>query len=81
MDQVRKIYTGDITNWNEVGGNDALISVVSRDAASGTREAFETIVEFASADETKPMIEKAIELLTPGNRRRVIKRKFSILNI
>ncbi|MDD3065033.1 MAG: PstS family phosphate ABC transporter substrate-binding protein [Endomicrobiaceae bacterium] len=38
--QVRDIYTGKISNWSEVGGNNEKIVVVSRDSASGTFEAF-----------------------------------------
>ncbi|MDF2611099.1 MAG: phosphate transporter substrate-binding protein, partial [Lachnospiraceae bacterium] len=37
------IYSGEITNWSEVGGNDADIIVVSREGASGTRGAFEEL--------------------------------------
>lgn len=44
LDQIKKIYTGEITNWKEVGGKDAPITVVNRDEASGTRGAFEEIV-------------------------------------
>ncbi len=44
-DQVAKIYKKEITNWKDVGGADAPIVVVARDAASGTREAFETIFD------------------------------------
>ncbi len=43
-EQVAKIYTGEITNWSEVGGEDAPIAVLGRDAASGTRGAFEEIL-------------------------------------
>ncbi len=46
LDQIQKIYTGVITNWKEVGGNDAAIAVVSREPGSGTRGAFEEIVKF-----------------------------------
>jgi phosphate transport system substrate-binding protein len=42
--QVRDIYTGKITNWNEVGGPDARIVIISRDTNSGTYESFETLV-------------------------------------
>lgn len=42
--QVRKIYTGDIKNWNEVGGKNVPIVVVTRETGSGTRGAFEEIV-------------------------------------
>ena len=43
-DQVRKIYTGEITNWKEVGGNDATINPYIRNANSGSQEKMETIV-------------------------------------
>lgn len=43
-DQLIDIYTGEITNWSELGGNDAPIAVLGRDAASGTRGAFEEIL-------------------------------------
>lgn len=43
-DDVKNIYLGNITNWKEVGGADAKISVVCREAGSGTRGAFEEIV-------------------------------------
>jgi len=44
-DQVRDIFNGKITNWKEVGGIDAAITVVSREAGSGTRSSFEQIVK------------------------------------
>lgn len=44
MEQVAKIYSGEITNWKDVGGADASITVVSREEGSGTREVFETYV-------------------------------------
>lgn len=39
-DQVKGIFAGKITNWKEVGGDDASIHVITRDEASGTREVF-----------------------------------------
>ncbi|MDP2808046.1 MAG: substrate-binding domain-containing protein, partial [bacterium] len=42
--QVRDIFNGKITNWREVGGSDKLITVVSREAGSGTRTSFEQII-------------------------------------
>ena len=42
-EQIRKIYTGEITNWNEVGGNDGEIVLIGREAGSGTRDGFESI--------------------------------------
>lgn len=44
LSQLADIYTGTITNWSEVGGNDAPIVVVGREAGSGTRDGFETAV-------------------------------------
>ena len=44
VEQVRDIYTGKITNWNEVGGPNRPIVVVSRDTNSGTYEAFAALV-------------------------------------
>lgn len=48
-DQLKKIYTGEITNWSEVGGDDQAIVVMGREAGSGTRGAFEEILEIEDA--------------------------------
>jgi len=44
MQQVREVFNGKIKNWKEVGGADSPITVVSREAGSGTRSSFEQIV-------------------------------------
>lgn len=44
LEQVRAIFNGGIRNWKDVGGSDRAISVVSREAGSGTRTSFEQIV-------------------------------------
>ncbi len=44
LETLAKIYTGEVKNWKEVGGDDVKIVVVGRDAASGTRDGFESIV-------------------------------------
>ena len=44
QDQLVSIYTGEITNWSEVGGSDSPIVVIGREAGSGTRGAFEEIL-------------------------------------
>jgi phosphate transport system substrate-binding protein len=44
IEQIRKIFTGEITNWSEVGGQDVAIIAVTRETGSGTRGAFEDIV-------------------------------------
>ena len=43
LDQIAKLYTGEITNWKDVGGNDAEVVLIGREAASGTRGGFESI--------------------------------------
>ena len=49
LEQIAAIYTGEITNWKEVGGNDAEIILIGREAGSGTRDGFETITGTAEA--------------------------------
>ena len=44
VEQIAQIFTGEITNWSEVGGTDGEIAVFGREAGSGTRGAFEEIV-------------------------------------
>ncbi|UUX91946.1 phosphate ABC transporter substrate-binding protein [Methanoplanus endosymbiosus] len=44
IDQLKSIYKGEVTNWNEVGGDDMEIVVVGRDSSSGTRETFSELV-------------------------------------
>ena len=43
VETIAKIYTGEITNWSEVGGADAEIVLIGREAGSGTRDGFESI--------------------------------------
>lgn len=43
LETIAEIYTGEITNWSEVGGNDAEIVLIGREAGSGTRDGFESI--------------------------------------
>ena len=43
VDQIAKIFTGEITNWSEVGGADGEIACIGREANSGTRDGFESI--------------------------------------
>lgn len=69
--QLIDIYTGKVTNWSEVGGADAPIVVVGREAGSGTRGAFEELLEVEDActyantlDSTGAVIAKVAS--TPG---------------
>ena len=43
IQQIAQLYTGEITNWKDVGGNDAEVVLIGREAASGTRDGFESI--------------------------------------
>ena len=45
IEQIAKIYTGEITNWKDVGGDDAEIVLIGREAGSGTRDGFESITD------------------------------------
>ncbi|WP_156074122.1 phosphate ABC transporter substrate-binding protein [Faecalibacterium prausnitzii] len=45
VDQLKQMFTGEITNWSEVGGNDGEIVLIGREAGSGTRDGFESIVD------------------------------------
>lgn len=68
-EQLRGIFSGEITNWREVGGEDRPIDLVNRDEASGTREAFKKIVmEDASFDQG------AVVLPGTGQVREVVSR-------
>jgi len=49
IDTIAKIYTGEITNWKDVGGNDAEIVLIGREAGSGTRDGFESITDTKDA--------------------------------
>lgn len=61
IEQIAKIYTGEVTNWNEVGGNDAPIVLIGREAASGTRDGFESITG------TKDKCQYSQELTSTGD--------------
>lgn len=43
LEEIASIFTGEITNWSEIGGNDAQIVLIGREAGSGTRDGFESI--------------------------------------
>ncbi len=44
LEQIKGLATGEITNWSEVGGPDAPVVLIGREAGSGTRDGFESIV-------------------------------------
>ena len=49
VDQLKQMFTGEITNWSEVGGDDGEIVLIGREAGSGTRDGFESIVDVKDA--------------------------------
>ena len=71
IEEVRGIYTRSITNWNQVGGNDAKIHIISREEGSGTRGAFQELVmadEFISQRAVVQNSNGAVRQLVSGNR-------------
>ncbi|KJS13542.1 MAG: phosphate-binding protein [Peptococcaceae bacterium BRH_c8a] len=68
MEQVKKIYAGEITNWKDVGGTDGEIRVVTRESGSGTRGAFE---EMLMGEDTKTF-DKAITQNSNGGVRTAV---------
>ena len=60
VDQLKQMFTGEITNWSEVGGDDGEIVLIGREAGSGTRDGFESIVD------VKDSCKYAQELTAPG---------------
>ena len=53
LEQIKKVYTGEITNWKELGGENGPIVVVSREEGSGTRDSFQEIVGYKSEELVK----------------------------
>ncbi|MGN0363591.1 MAG: phosphate ABC transporter substrate-binding protein [Bilifractor sp.] len=61
LDQIKQIYTGQITNWKDVGGDDGEIVCIGREAGSGTRDGFESITD------TKDQCKLSQELTSTGD--------------
>lgn len=61
LEDIAKIYTGEITNWKDVGGDDAEIVLIGREAGSGTRDGFESITD------TKDVCQYRQELTSTGD--------------
>lgn len=59
-EQVKDIFEGKITNWSEVGGVDQNIIVVTREAGSGTRGAFEEILKLLDENKASTIVETAL---------------------
>lgn len=61
VETIGKLYTGEITNWSEVGGSDQPVVLIGREAASGTRDGFESITG------TKDKCQYSQELTSTGD--------------
>ena len=59
-EQIKDIYEGKITNWSQVGGKDENIIVVTREAGSGTRGAFEELLGLLTTDKASTIIDRAL---------------------
>ena len=61
---IAKIYTGEITNWSQVGGNDAEIVLIGREAGSGTRDGFESITDTEDACQYRQELTSTGDVIT-----------------
>ena len=64
VETIAKIYTGEITNWSEVGGNDVEIVLIGREAGSGTRDGFESITDTEEACQYRQELTSTGDVIT-----------------
>ena len=64
LEQIAKIYTGEITNWKDVGGNDAEIVLIGREAGSGTRDGFESVTDTKDACQYRQELTSTGDVIT-----------------
>jgi phosphate transport system substrate-binding protein len=84
ISQIRDIFAGTITNWNQVGGNDGTIIPVTREAGSGTRDGFDTLVMQKKANITAGAIQQsstgAVATYVAGNKNAIGYTSFGSLS-
>ncbi len=64
LETIARIYTGEIANWKDAGGNDAEIVRIGREAGSGTRDGFETITGTADACQYRQELTSTGDVIT-----------------
>ena len=64
IEQIADIYTGKLTNWSEVGGSDAEIVLIGREAGSGTRDGFESITDTKDACQYRQELTSTGDVIT-----------------
>ena len=64
VDQLKQMFTGEITNWKDVGGNDAEIVLIGREAGSGTRDGFESITDTKDACQYRQELTSTGDVIT-----------------
>lgn len=64
LETIAKIYTGEITNWKDVGGDDAEIVLIGREAGSGTRDGFESITGTTDACQYRQELTSTGDVIT-----------------
>lgn len=64
LETIAKIYTGEITNWSELGGNDQEIVLIGREAGSGTRDGFESITNTEDACQYRQELTSTGDVIT-----------------
>ena len=72
IEQVKKIYAREITNWSEVGGANAAIHIIAREDGSGTRSAFEELVMGLKTDNEREIALEAVILPSNGAIRQFV---------
>ena len=64
VDQLKQMFTGEITNWSEVGGDDGEIVLIGREAGSGTRDGFESITDTKDACQYRQELTSTGDVIT-----------------
>ena len=64
VEQLKKMFTGEITNWKDVGGEDAEIVRIGREAGSGTRDGFESITDTKDACQYRQELTSTGDVIT-----------------